>query len=152
MGLRNRLGELYDRLPRVKCQGKCQEACGPIACSKGEAKIMERRAGRPLLFSSKTGRCTYLNDDGKCDVYRDRPFVCRAFGASATLPCIWGCQPDRVISKDEQFELFRQILELGGGLYGPYPDEWTDFEQRHRWEFERTLEYGPYLAKMKGTK
>ena len=146
MSLRQRLADLYARLPRINCQGKCQEACGPIACSQGEAKLMERRAGRPLTFSSETGRCTYLNDAGRCDVYRERPFVCRIFGVAPKLPCVWGCQPERVLSQDEAFELFRATLDIGGGLYGPYPDNWTDFEKRHRFEMERTLEFGPYLS------
>ncbi len=113
--IRKRLAAVYARIPEVRCQGKCQEACGPIACTDGERELMERRSGRPLTFSATDGRCTYLNDAGRCDVYRDRPLVCRMLGASTKLPCIWGCVPDRVLSYAEENALYLRVAEDCGG-------------------------------------
>lgn len=32
--------QVYQQVPNVKCKGKCQEACGLIACSAAEAENM----------------------------------------------------------------------------------------------------------------
>jgi Fe-S-cluster containining protein len=68
----------------------------------GEAEIMRRHSGRPLSFDARTGRCNYLNDGGRCSVYEVRPLVCRIFGASDKLPCIWGCKPTAPLLSEKQ--------------------------------------------------
>lgn len=114
MSVRRRLDDLYARLPPVRCQGLCQEACGPIACTTAEAALMERATGRPLTFDTTTGNCGYLSSDGRCAVYRVRPFVCRAFGASARLPCPFGCVPDVALSSEAEHDLFLRVIDIGG--------------------------------------
>lgn len=50
--------------------------------------------------------CPALTKDLRCGVYEIRPFVCRVWGASESLPCPWGCLPesgkllDAVTTKD----------------------------------------------------
>lgn len=150
---KQKLALLYRQLPRVSCQGKCQEACGPIACSTVEAEQMRRFAGRPLSFSAINGKCTYLNQHGRCDVYPVRPLVCRVFGASEKLPCIWGCKPTQpLLTEMEEGLLFLKVLQLGGGEpMMSMPDDMEVFDQLHPKEAQlqgRTLQYGPYLKKL----
>jgi hypothetical protein len=150
MTTKQRLALLYKRLPKVQCQGKCQEACGPIACSSAEAEIMRRHSGQPLSFDARTGRCSYLNDAGRCSVYPVRPLVCRVFGASQKLPCVWGCKPAApLLSELEEGALFLKVLEVGGGEpVVSLPDDRALFDELHPKERQlqgRTLEYGPYL-------
>lgn len=77
--------------------------------------MMERRAGRPLTFDRETQTCGYLNAEGRCEVYRDRPFVCRAWGASAKMPCTFGCLPETpYLSEEAEHELFTRVIEIGG--------------------------------------
>jgi len=157
MTTKQRLARLYRYLPKVQCQGKCQEACGPVACSEAEAAIMQRFAGRPLTFDARSGRCAYLNDHGRCDVYPVRPLVCRIFGASEKLPCIWGCKPSgRLLSERAEGELFLLVLQAGGGQpMMSLPDDPVLFEQLHPKEKQlegRTLQYGPYLRPLKDKK
>lgn len=153
MTARQKLKHLYRRLPRVQCQGKCQEACGPIACSTAEAEIMRRHSGRPLSFDARTGRCNYLNDGGRCSVYEVRPLVCRIFGASEKLPCIWGCKPTApLLSEKQEGQLFLLVLEVGGGEPTmAVPDDPALFDELHPKEKQlqgRTLQFGPYLKAM----
>jgi len=150
---KQRLAHLYKQLPKVQCRGLCQEACGPIACSETEAAIMARHAGKPLTFDARTGRCNYLNANGRCSVYAVRPLVCRVFGASKKLPCVWGCKPkEPLLSEAEEGLLFLRVLEVGGGQPTmSIPDDPELFEQVHPKEQQlkgRTLEYGPYLKAM----
>jgi hypothetical protein len=39
----------------------------------------------PLLEGSL--KCCFLNDEGKCLIYEDRPEVCREYGMTDRLPC-----------------------------------------------------------------
>jgi hypothetical protein len=157
MTTKQRLAHLYKRLPKVQCQGKCQEACGPVACSSAEAEIMRRHSGRPLTFDARTGRCNYLNEGGRCDVYPVRPLVCRIFGASEKLPCIWGCKPAApLLSERQEGQLFALVLDVGGGEpVVSRPDDQALFDELHPKELQlkgRTLQYGPYLKPMGETK
>jgi hypothetical protein len=155
--VKQRLAHLYRQLPKVQCQGKCQEACGPIACSSAEAEIMRRHSGRELSFDARTGRCNYLNEGGRCDVYEVRPLVCRIFGTSEKLPCIWGCKPAApLMSELQEGQLFALVLAVGGGQpVVSMPDDPVLFEEVHPKELQlqgRTLEYGPYLKPMREDK
>lgn len=109
---RERLAVIYDALPKVACRGLCVEACGPIACTSGEALRMEFAGGKPLAFDAETLTCGYLRA-GRCTVYAVRPFVCRAFGAVEGMRCPFGCEPDRHIDRDEETRLFRQLEATG---------------------------------------
>lgn len=153
MTAKQKLAQLYKRLPKVQCRGLCQEACGPIACSETEAAIMARHSGRPLSFDARTGRCNYLNDVGRCAVYPVRPLVCRVFGSSEKLPCLWGCKPTApLLSEREEGLLFLKVLEVGGGQpMMSVPDDPALFDELHPKERQlqgRTLQYGPYLRPM----
>lgn len=115
---------------------------------------MQRASGRPLAFSAETGKCGYLNDRGRCDVYEVRPLVCRVFGASQKLPCIWGCKPRQpLLSEREEGLLFLKVLDLGGGQpMVSMPDNLARFNELHPKEKQlegRTLQYGPYLNPLK---
>src|SRR6185436_11709101 len=148
MTTKQRLQHLYKQLPKVQCRGLCQEACGPIACSTAEAEIMRRQSGKPLSFDARSGRCNYLNDAGRCSVYPVRPFVCRIFGASEKLPCVWGCKPAvPLMSEEAEGRLFLRVLEIGGGEPAvSRPDDQALFDQIHPKEKQlqgRTLQYGP---------
>ena len=117
------LQAIYDRLPVVVCQGKCQDACGPIACSDGERRRMERRAGKPLVFHPETLSCGYLVD-GRCSVYRERPFVCRIYGASTKLACPFGCRPQTPpLPEDVEADLLKRVIDLAGPPVASIPLE-----------------------------
>jgi Fe-S-cluster containining protein len=118
MGLKNKLHELYDRVPLVKCRGLCQEACGPIPATDGEIRIMERVSGKPHALDCDTFRCAYLQE-GRCSIYKNRPLVCRIWGAAENLICPFGCKPDRYLTKFEALDLMSQAIELAGEVRRP---------------------------------
>jgi len=55
----------------------------------------------------KRDDCEYLSSLGICEIYNERPWVCRGFGAIADpkMMCKWGCRP--IMSK----KAFRGLLE-----------------------------------------
>jgi hypothetical protein len=92
------LDYLYLDLPRLDCQGKCAESCGPIAMSRLEwARIIERVGSEPVATSLT---CPLLADE-RCTVYDLRPTICRLWGIVESMPCEWGCVPSRPLSDIE---------------------------------------------------
>ena len=127
MSIKQRLHDVYDRLPIVACKGLCHESCGIIACTRAEADVMARASGgQPLTFDPETGRCSYLTDDKRCSVYRDRPFACRAYGAVDSLPCGHGCTITHRITKERERELFQKIREISSGIAVATPKQQVD--------------------------
>jgi hypothetical protein len=118
MGLKNKLRELYDRVPVVKCQGLCQECCGLVPATAGEVRIMERVSGKPHALDIDTFSCAYLHE-GRCTIYSDRPLVCRLWGAAENLICPFGCKPDRYLTEAEVVDLMRRMSYLSGDMVRP---------------------------------
>lgn len=94
------LDELYAELPAIDCQRKCESSCGPIAMSRGEwQRIIKRKGFEPRATSID---CPLL-DRGLCSVYAIRPMICRLWGVIETMPCPWGCKPERYLSTREGY-------------------------------------------------
>ena len=122
MGVRDRLGDLYARVPVLKCKGLCQDTCGPIPATRDEIQLMERRSGRRYGWQLKTAHCTFLDEDtGRCTCYRDRPLVCRAWGTVASSACPFGCEPDHWLSQDQFDRLLTLVSERSGPQLSPQP-------------------------------
>lgn len=111
------LESIYAKLPAINCRGKCQEACGPIACSGQEAANMEKANGGPLGEIGPDLICPLLTADGKCRVYAARPMICRLWGLTKSMRCPFGCTPSRWLS-DEECGKFLKAVE-DGTLAGP---------------------------------
>ncbi len=85
MSNRDRLHQIYARVPHIACKGLCAESCGPIQMSKLEHEIL----GEPPAAMT----CTLLVA-GRCSRYEDRPLICRLWGVVPEMPCQFGCQPE----------------------------------------------------------
>ncbi|NUS02078.1 MAG: YkgJ family cysteine cluster protein [Nonomuraea sp.] len=120
----DQLQELYDSLPTIACQGKCANSCGPIDMSTAEhTRIVELGVLIPTFTVEASQRwadqeplhCPALNRQTlKCDVYEARPLICRLWGVADSMPCTYGCQPSRVLSDVETYELMLRSFEIGG--------------------------------------
>jgi Fe-S-cluster containining protein len=98
----SRLDLLYAQVPTISsCTGACATSCGPIAFSDEEAaRILSRMRGLPE--PDDHGTCSMLNVFGRCDIYNDRPMICRMWGAVERMPCVYGCEPDGPVLDDAQ--------------------------------------------------
>lgn len=91
------LEAIYASLPRIDCQKRCHGSCGPIVMSALEwdrvaSAHAERTCDDDLI-------CPYLDRiSGLCGTYEIRPLVCRLWGATESLRCGFGCEPERVLS------------------------------------------------------
>lgn len=91
---RSKLHKLYDLVPKVNCKGLCTDECTTLGMFRGEFVQLTRATGKEPKFDLKTERCNYL-ENGRCSAYDDRPYVCRAWGASEEMVCPHGCVPDK---------------------------------------------------------
>jgi hypothetical protein len=87
------LEDLYSRIPAMVCKEGCTDCCGPVVFNREELS---------RLNSKDRGKCNTVSGDcphslnGGCDVYENRPFVCRIFGTAKDVPgleCPHGCKP-----------------------------------------------------------
>lgn len=85
---------LYGKVPTISsCTGACAQSCGPVVVGDAEARrILGRMRGLPE--PREDGMCSMLNVFGRCDIYVDRPMLCRLWGATEAMPCVFGCEPE----------------------------------------------------------
>lgn len=114
-----RLQEIYDSLPSINCQGKCQACCTIIGIAPVEVDhLHSQRLGLPIArYSAKYEHlmCSRLTMSGRCSIHPFKPLICRLWGLTETMPCPYGCQPERVISRQECFDLMTEVDELKQG-------------------------------------
>lgn len=111
--LDERLQALYDRIPAIACCGACHDSCGPIETSVRERVRIERQAGRALTCGEGAS-CSMLTPDRRCSVYENRPLICRLWGVVESLPCPYGCKPERYLTNEEGYVLMAEAFEIGG--------------------------------------
>ncbi len=117
------LADVYARIPEVDCKGLCQESCGPIAMSHDEDhRLQELGVSIPPMVDGvaaiERGEefwCPALQD-GRCNVYDDRPTICRLWGATTSMPCPHGCTSHNALSQRMSFELLALAGRVGGGM------------------------------------
>lgn len=78
-----------------------------------------------ILAMTDSGNCTFLNKDLSCNIYKDRPPICRKFGDESHpgLSCCWinkdGKERPRAerrrIEKD-QYKFSEMLVKLGASL------------------------------------
>lgn len=109
---------VYAMVPKIACQGKCQEACGPIDGSDIEREYFEKRTGQPFpdalkVLESREHRCPMLSAaTGRCNVYQHRPLICRLWGVAEGMPCPFGCRPERILTDREAHRMLDATYSL----------------------------------------
>jgi Fe-S-cluster containining protein len=110
----------------MECIPGCHDCCGPVYFSRLELKrapllakniealseLVEMKLGIDWHFNCAT--CIYVQADGRCGIYKDRPFVCRIFGMTEEpmLKCPHGRGPAKPMSLAETHELVREYRAI----------------------------------------
>ena len=78
---------------------------------KGSEVREENSAHFPSKLSGK--KCAFATSTG-CEVYNDRPLMCRMFGTVDTPPmtCMHGCKPKRRITERKGAEMTERYIML----------------------------------------
>ncbi len=114
MTRRERLAVIYAKIPRLVCAGKCQQCCGPIFVTAAERRAMDRHAPPQNPPPKRDLTCPRLDVAfGTCSCYVDRPALCRLWGVVESMPCLWGCVPERVLTDEEGYALLAEVAAIG---------------------------------------
>jgi hypothetical protein len=71
--------------------------------------------------------CPYLGGGGECEIYDQRPLICRIWGMVEQLPCEWGCQPEWLLTEREVAQMMRELDRLKEGpQYFMAPEGWQE--------------------------
>lgn len=91
---------------RLQCRAGCSGCCvDELSVFAVEAAVITRHHAEMLATTRPhpVGRCAFLDAEGRCRIYAQRPYVCRTQG----LPLRW----TEAVNDDESREL-RDICEL----------------------------------------
>jgi hypothetical protein len=106
--------QIYARIPAIKCQRKCQGACGPISAFGVEWDRMQAAALVNIGVVGPDLNCPALTGNA-CSIYEVRPLICRLWGVVREMACPWGCVPERWLSDSEAQKLMRELMRMSNG-------------------------------------
>lgn len=77
-------------LPTMECKPNCGGCCGIVLCKEHEFQAVNKHAADKGIEPIKQGATCPWYQQGACQVYDARPFVCRLFGHVESLVCPHG--------------------------------------------------------------
>lgn len=95
------------RIPSFECVPGCHDCCGPVTASSEEVARLPEKSEAEHQTALENYSCPYLGAKG-CEVYGERPLICRVFGTTPQLRCPRGKGPEVMI--DQALE--RQISQF----------------------------------------
>ena len=122
MSRNKKLLALYSKIPEIECQGLCHQSCTIVPAAKIEIKRARARMGgknpfNPINMAKDSHRdgkipsCAALKNK-RCSIYTARPAICRLYGVAEGLKCPFGCEPKKKLTKQEAYDLIREIEAL----------------------------------------
>jgi Fe-S-cluster containining protein len=87
-----------ERIPAFKCTPGCHDCCGPVTASSEELSRLPVKSDAAHESALAELNCPYLGENG-CEVYEERPLICRLFGTIESLPCPHQKRPDKLLNK-----------------------------------------------------
>ena len=104
-----KLNKIYAKIPEVNCKGLCHDACSFVQMLPFEGKQLKKKYGNDLNLLQNP--CPKLVNK-RCSIYKDRPFVCRIYGAAPSILCPFGCKPKRMLTSLEARKIFIEADKL----------------------------------------
>jgi uncharacterized protein len=102
--------KLYKQIPSSICKPGCSECCGPVPFAKSEWESLADKR------TATTMDCPYISETNTCEIYEQRPFLCRLYNAcdDPLLKCPKGCGPEKPLSWEKARKLTNRYHELIG--------------------------------------
>lgn len=97
--------ELREEIPSFECIPGCTDCCGPIVFSKWEwSQVKEKKEAESI-------DCPY-SLQSKCEIYDDRPILCRIYGTVEDLLCPHGKRPPTLLTKEQGKDIMRRYTKF----------------------------------------
>lgn len=134
------LAHLYSKIPKGSvCPDGCKKCCGPVSFSKTEATLMGLDRQYTVGKGEHGDTCEFVNDEtGKCDVYENRPFICRFFNSTfaevfkcSETPTNGGLTPKQ---GEELIDAYIQFVARDGSMEGYFEASNITFDAMDRRE------------------
>jgi Fe-S-cluster containining protein len=96
--------------PSFECEPGCHDCCGPVTASSEEMARLPVPDESVRAAALAEWSCPHLGLGG-CQVYAERPLVCRLFGTTPRLTCPRGRHPEAMIDARVEQEIYRYFAE-----------------------------------------
>jgi len=87
-----KIDQLRRQIPGFACVPGCHDCCGPVTASSEEMSRLPVKSDAEHDAALAEWNCVHLGPQG-CEVYEQRPLICRLFGTTPSLPCPRGRGP-----------------------------------------------------------
>lgn len=110
-----KIDALRARIPSFVCIVGCHDCCGPVTASSEEMARLPVKSEAEHDAALAELSCPHLGAQG-CEVYAERPLICRVFGTTPRMPCPNGQRPVYMIDPRTEDEIHqflastRQVL------------------------------------------
>lgn len=110
-----KIDQLRLQIPSFACVPGCHDCCGPVTASSEEMARLPVKSVAEHDAALAEYNCVHLGPQG-CQVYDQRPLICRLFGTTPSLPCPNGRRPVYMIDTRTEQEIHeflartRQVL------------------------------------------
>ena len=98
------------RIPSFECIPGCHDCCGPVTTSTEEMSRLPVKSEAEHDAALANLSCPHLGDKG-CQVYDERPLICRLFGTTPSLLCPHGRRPELMIDARIERRIHRYFAE-----------------------------------------
>ncbi|WP_324732399.1 YkgJ family cysteine cluster protein [Pseudomonas paeninsulae] len=103
-----KIDQLRLQIPSFACVPGCHDCCGPVTASSEEMARLPVKSDAAHDAALAELDCVHLGPQG-CEVYDQRPLICRLFGTSKSLPCPHGRGPDTPIEAQVEQQVHQLI-------------------------------------------
>ena len=97
-------------IPAFECTPGCHDCCGPVTASSEEMARLPVKSRKAHALALAELSCPHLGAYG-CQVYLERPLICRLFGTTPRLPCPNGKGPEVMVDKQIEQRIFQYFAE-----------------------------------------
>jgi len=98
------------RIPSFECEPGCHDCCGPVTTSTEEMARLPAKSDEEHEAALADLSCPHLGSNG-CQVYAERPMICRLFGTTPRLACPNGKRPETMIDPQIEQQIHRFFVK-----------------------------------------
>ena len=98
------------QIPAFACIAGCHDCCGPVTTSSEEMARLPVKSEAEHEAALNALSCPHLGENG-CQVYNERPLICRLFGTTPRLACPNGRRPAVLLDSRIERQIWRFFRE-----------------------------------------
>jgi Fe-S-cluster containining protein len=105
---RDIIARLRDNIPSFECVPGCHDCCGPVTTSSEEMSRLPVKSDAEHDAALEHFNCEHLGPKG-CEVYEERPLICRLFGTTERMACPNDRRPDKMVDPKIESQVHHYI-------------------------------------------